>query len=68
MKKTDTPFDQTAYNIAYAKQNMERHSLNFNRQTEGDLIAHVNAQSEPFAAYVKRLIREEMARGKDKKR
>lgn len=48
--------------MAYAKENLERHSLNLNRITEADLIAWVKAQDEPFAAYVKQLIREDMDR------
>lgn len=55
-------FDQRKYDMAYARENLERHSLNLNRITEADLIAWVKAQDEPFAAYVKRLIREDMDR------
>lgn len=59
-------FDQTAYVAAYQKENLERHSLNFNRVTESDMIEWVRTRGEPFAAYVKRLIREDMAREKGK--
>ena len=57
-------FDQKAYNMAYAREMLERHSLNFNRATEADLIAWLKSRGEPFAAYVKRLIREDMAKSK----
>ena len=57
-------FDQSAYIAAYQKANLERHSLNLNRNTEADLIEHIRTRKEPFAAYVKRLIREDMERSK----
>lgn len=57
-------FDQRAYIAGYQKENLERHSLNLNRVTEADLIEWVKSREEPFAAYVKRLIREDMEKGK----
>ena len=57
-------FDKGSYDIAYQKETLERHSLNFNRKTEAELIAWVASRNELFAAYVKRLIREDMEKNK----
>lgn len=55
-------FDKSAYDQAYIKEHVIRKMVPFNRERDAELLAAVDAIEEPFAAYVKRLIREDIAR------
>lgn len=59
-------FDKSAYDQAYAKDHLVRKTVPLNRERDADLLAYLSTLQEPFAAYVKRLIREDMAKGKRK--
>ncbi len=49
----------------YQKQNIVMKTVNFNKRTEADLIAHLGGV-ENFGGYVKELIRRDMQNGEQK--
>ena len=59
-------FDKSAYDQAYAREHIVTKRVPLNRRRDADLLAYLSTLQEPFAAYVKRLIREDMAREKGK--
>lgn len=57
-------FDKSAYDQTYAKEHVVMKRVPFNRERDAALLSALDAQQEPFATYVKRLIREDMERRK----
>ena len=49
----------------YDSRTAKYYSMKLNRNTDRDMIEHLEQQG-PFQAYIKRLIREDMERGKAK--
>lgn len=50
----------------YAKKNLIQKPLKFNSKTEPDLIEWVESLKTPYQTYVKRLIRDDMNKKKQK--
>ena len=55
-------FDQNRYIQQFVKENEKIKKVVFNRTTDADLIEWAENAPEGFSAYVKRLIREDMAK------
>lgn len=55
-------FDKSTYDQQYAREKLARKMVPFNREHDADALAWLEHIDEPFAAYVKRLIREDMKR------
>lgn len=49
-----------AYDIGYQKENTITKTVRFGKNTEKELCEYIANLSEPFASYVKRLIKEDM--------
>lgn len=54
---------KTEYDLAYAKQNIRRVTIGFNRNTDSDLIDYVES-IENMQKYLKDLIRQDMEKRK----
>ena len=57
-------FNKSAYDQQYAREHLVTKRVPFYREKDAGLLAFLGARDEPFASYVKRLIREDMARAK----
>lgn len=50
------------YDIEYARTKLKRIAFNLNRETDKDIISHLE-KKKPVQAYLKRLIRDDMNKG-----
>ena len=62
MPRQKTGFDQNRYIQQFVKENEKVKKVVFNRTNDSDLIEWAEKAREGFSAYVKRLIREDMAK------
>lgn len=59
MAKEKSQYDKVAYNRKYAKENYTRISVVLNKQTDKDIISHLDTKASK-SNYIKNLIREDM--------
>lgn len=50
------------YDIEYARTKLKRIAFNLNKETDKDIISHLE-KKKPVQAYLKRLIRDDIKRG-----
>lgn len=55
-------FDKKEYDKRYLKEHTRQKLIAFNLTHDADILERIETVDEPFAAYVKRLIREDMHR------
>ena len=55
-------FDQNKYVQKYIKENVVMKKAGFNKQHDADVLEWLERIPESFASYVKRLIRDDMAK------
>ena len=55
-------FDKRAYDKDYIEKQLVRVAISFNRNKpeDMDMLEHMRKQPEPMAAYIRRLIRDDM--------
>ena len=61
-RKASGDFDQNKYVQQYMKENVTVKKVVFNKRDEQELLEWATASPDGFSAYVKRLIREDMAK------
>lgn len=59
-------FNKSEYDQSYAKEHLIVKRLTLNKAKDADILLHIDSISEPFATYIKRLIREDMKRNSQK--
>lgn len=62
MPRQKSGFDQNRYIQEFVRENEKVKKVVFNRTADADLIEWAEKSPEGFSAYVKRLIREDMAK------
>ena len=57
-------FNKSAYDQAYRRAHTVTKTLQLNREHDADIIRFFETLDEPYAAYLKRIIREDIGRRK----
>jgi len=57
-----TTFNKAAYDKQYVKDHTVRKDVRLSLEHDADILEHLDKAGEPFATYVKRLIRADMKR------
>lgn len=65
IKGKDQKFDKGSYDKQYAKENIKRIPLDLNRNTDADIIEHLENLPESRNRYIKRLIRADIKKKPD---